>query len=184
MKTLTADISEKRESFVNRFYNPEPEKRKFFIGLCIALWSVLAYLFISHFILMAVQIKGASMSPTLLDGQHYFLFRCPYLWRAPQTGEIVVIHDPEDHALSIKRIIAKPNQLLEIRRDGVYVDNVKLAEPYLTAEAAWASGHKLIKPTRLGAKEYYVMGDNRDRSADSRIYGPISKAAILGLIHR
>ena len=125
-------------------------------------------------------VKGA---PTLLDGQKFILFRCPYLWRAPQAAEIVVIRDPEDHNLSIKRIIALPNQTIEIRRDGVYVDNAKIVEPYLTSEAAWASGHKLIKTTHLGPKEYYVLGDNRDFSADSRIYGPITKEAILGLIH-
>jgi len=181
MNTLAASSAEKHETF--RFYNPEPEKRKVYIALCIVLWSALCYILISHFILMSVEIKGASMSPTLQDGQHYFLFRFPYLWRAPQRGEVVVIHDPEDHALSIKRIIATPKDLLEIRRDGVYVNDAKLDESYLTAEALWASGHKLIKPFRLGAKEYYVLGDNRDRSADSRIYGPISVNAILGFIH-
>ncbi|HWF19625.1 MAG TPA: signal peptidase I [Verrucomicrobiae bacterium] len=183
MNTLEVS-SQSTESVVRRFYNPEPEKRQFYIGLCILLWSILAYLFISHYVMMAVEIKGASMSPTLLDGQHYILYRCPYLWRAPRTGEIVVIHDPEDHQLSIKRIIGLPNQLVEIRHDGVYVDNEKLAEPYLTAEAAWASGHKLIKSVRLGPNEFYVLGDNRDRSADSRIYGSVPKNSILGLIHK
>lgn len=182
MKTLEA-LPQTSEPAERMFIRQRPDKRQFHVALCIVLWSALMYLFISHFILMAVQIKGASMSPTLHDGQRFILFRCPYLWRAPRAREIVVIRDPEDHNLSIKRIIALPNQTIEIRHDGVYVDNAKIAEPYLTSEAAWASGHKLIKPTHLGPKEYYVLGDNRDFSADSRIYGPITKEAILGLIH-
>jgi signal peptidase I len=183
MKTLDV-LSRSPEPVERRFYSARPENRRFYILLCILLWSILAYLFISHFVMMAIQIKGASMSPTLLDGQRYILYRAPYLWRAPRKGEIVVIRDPEDHDLSIKRVIALPNQVIEIRRDGVYVDNCKLEEPYLTSEAAWASGNKLIKATHLGPRDYYVLGDNRDRSADSRIYGAVPRNFILGVISK
>ena len=184
MKTLDV-ISESHEPAERRtLFRKSPESRQFYITLCILLWSIIAYLFISHFIMMSIQIKGASMSPTLMDGQRYVLFRCPYLWREPHANEIVVIRDPEDHGLSIKRVIAVPNQTIEIKRDGVYVDNVKKAEPYLTDEALWASGNKLIKATHLGPKDFYVLGDNRDRSADSRIYGPVTRDAILGTIRK
>jgi signal peptidase I len=185
MKTL--DLPSQSAGSENQFVKPNrftPEQRQPYIIACIALWSVLAYLFISHFIIMAVQIKGASMWPTLLDGQRYMLVRCQYLWRAPREGEIVVIRDPEDHNLSIKRVIGLPNELFEIRRDGIYLDGQKLPEPYLTSKAAADSGNKLVKPTRLGPQQYFVMGDNRDWSADSRIYGPISRAAILGHINK
>lgn len=152
--------------------------------ICATLWSVIFYLFISHYVLMAVQIKGTSMSPTLLDGECYILFRCPYLWRAPRAGEIVVIKDPQDHDLSIKRIVGLPNDLVEVRPDGVYVNNVKLPEPYLTSVAAYASGREPVKPTRLGPHDYFVLGDNRHVSADSRIYGPVPRKFILGLISK
>lgn len=152
--------------------------------ICGALWSVIFYLFISHYVLMAVEIKGSSMNPTLLDGDRYILYRCPYLWRSPRAGEIVVIKDPQDQDLSIKRIIGLPNDLVEIRKDGVYVNNRKLSEPYLTSVAAFASGLQRVKPTRLGPHQYFVLGDNRFRSADSRIYGPIQRDSILGLISK
>jgi signal peptidase I len=161
-----------------------PETRSSYILLCIVLWSIISYLLISHFVMMSVQIKGASMSPTLLDGQRYLLYRCTYFWRAPRAGEIVVIRDPQDHDLSIKRIIARPNDLLEIRRDGVYVNEAKLPEPYLPAAAALASGNRTVKPTRLGPNDYFVLGDNRDYSADSRIYGPVPRDFILGVINK
>jgi signal peptidase I len=159
-----------------------PERRQSAFVICILLWSVISYLLLSHFVLMSVEIKGTSMTPTLLDGQRYILFRAPYLWRTPRTGEIVVIKDPQDLDLSIKRIVALPNDLVEVRRDGVYVNNVKLPEPYLTSLASRASGDEPVKPIRLGRNDYFVLGDNRRRSADSRIYGPVPRKYILGLI--
>jgi len=62
---------------------------------------------------MAVEIKGGSMSPTLIDGERYLLYRCTYLVRTPRKGEIVVIKDPEDQGLSIKRIVGLPDELVE-----------------------------------------------------------------------
>jgi signal peptidase I len=185
MKTLDVTFSN-TEPTTGRFRLPsfEPEQRKSYVVLCILLWSIIAYLFFSHFVMMAVEIKGASMSPTLMDGQRYILYRCPYLWREPRKGEIVVIRDPQDHALSIKRVIGQPGDLFEIRRDGVYINGSKLAENYLTADAEYASGNRRIKPMVLGPKDYFVMGDNRDRSADSRIYGPVPRNFILGVINK
>jgi signal peptidase I len=181
---MSADVSSVRPAVARRFAAMQftPENRQSYIVLCILLWSAITYLLISHFIMMRVEIKGASMSPTLLDGQRFMLFRAPYIWRSPKQGEIVVIRDPQDHDLSIKRIIAVPNETVEILRDGVYVNGEKLKEPYLTSIAANASGHKTIKSTLLGPNDYFVLGDNRDFSADSRIYGPVPRNFILGHI--
>jgi signal peptidase I len=185
-ETMTEAIITAPEPAKRRFdlRNITPETRRPYILLCIVLWSIISYLLISHFIMMSVQIKGASMSPTLLDGQRYLLYRCTFFWRAPRAGEIVVIRDPQDHDLSIKRIIGRPNDLLEIRRDGVYVNDAKLDESYLPAAAILATGNKTIKPTRLGPNSYFVLGDNRDYSADSRIYGPVPSNYILGVINK
>ncbi len=104
----------------------KPETRQSYLILCVTLWSIISYLLLSHFVLMAVEIKGTSMTPTLLDGQRYILFRYPYLLRTLRQGEIVVIKDPQDQDLSIKRIVALPNDVVEIRKDGVYVNNARL----------------------------------------------------------
>ena len=159
-----------------------PQYRQFRLLAFVVLMSVLCYYLISHFVLMMVEIRGASMSPTLFDGERYLLFRCPYFWRDPKPGEIVVIQDPEDHGLSIKRIVARPNDVIEIRNDGVYVNDAKLPEPYLASFAAYATRNRLLKPVRLGQDDYFVLGDNRSKSADSRAYGPVSRKAILGFI--
>ena len=159
------------------------ENRQFRLIICILLWSVISYLLLSHFVLMAVEIKGTSMAPALLDGQRYILFRCPYLWREPRRGEIVVIEDPQDHGLSVKRIVAGPGDIVEIRPEkGVYVNYTKLSEPYLTSLALRASGSEPFKAMRLGPDDYFVLGDNRSWSADSRLYGPVPRKFILGLI--
>lgn len=161
-----------------------PQYRQFRLLLLLLLLSAGSYFLVSRYVLMGVQISGTSMSPTLFNGERYVLFRCPYLWRAPRQGEIVVIKDPEDHGLSIKRIVATPHDTIEIRRDGVYVNQAKLAEPYLASFASFATCEQPIRPTRLGADDYYVLGDNRGRSADSRSYGPVSRKDILGLISK
>ncbi len=161
---------------------PLPQYRQGRLLIFVVLMSLLSYFLFSHFLFMTVQVSGNSMSPTLLDGDRYLLLRCTYLWRAPRPGEIVVIRDPEDHGLSVKRIVAGPNDVIEIRGDGVYVNQEKLREPYLTSYAALASGDLHLRPTRLGPDDYFVLGDNRPRSADSRTYGPVTRKAILGLV--
>jgi signal peptidase I len=160
------------------------DKQQTKLLICGALWSIVFYLLISHFVVMGVEVQGTSMSPTLLDGDRYILYRCPYLWRTPRVGEIVVIKDPQDEGLSVKRIVGVPNDLIEIRKDGVYVNNAKLPEPYLTSYAAFASGNERVKPIHLGPHDYFVLGDNRNRSADSRVYGPVPRKFILGLISK
>jgi signal peptidase I len=161
-----------------------PQDKQWLLLLCIMLSSIASYFLISRFVVMSVEIQGLSMTPTLLDGDRYMLYRCTYFFRSPRRGEIVVIRDPEDHGLSIKRIVALPNDTIEIRRDGVYVNQSKLKEPYLTAANALASADIYVLPTKLGKKSYFVMGDNRGKSFDSRYYGPISRDDILGYISK
>ncbi len=159
-----------------------PFTRKFLLVACLLAGSVFSYLMISRFVLMSVQIRGVSMSPTLRDGERYILYRAPYLWRSPRQGEIVVIRDPEDHDLSIKRIVGLPNDVVQVKRDGIYVNDVKLAEPYLPSDTP--AMNMPSAPVHLGEDDYYVLGDNRNRSADSRLYGPVQRKAILGVISK
>jgi signal peptidase I len=159
-----------------------PQYRQVPLLIFVLLLSIASYFVITRYVLMSIEIQGASMSPTLFSGERYILFRCPYLWRSPRQGEIVVIKDPEDHGLSIKRVIALPHDVVEIRGDGVYINHARLPEPYLASFEAFATRAMPVKPTQLGQDDYYVLGDNRGRSADSRSYGPVPRKDILGLI--
>jgi signal peptidase I len=167
-----------------RLFRFVPQDKQWLLLLCIMLSSIASYYVISRFVLMSVEIQGVSMTPTLLDGDRYLLYRCAYLFRSPRQGEIVVIRDPQDHGLSIKRIVALPDDTVEIRWDGVYVNQTKLREPYLTSAAALASGELHVRPTKLGSNSYFVLGDNRSKSFDSRYYGPIRRDDILGYISK
>jgi signal peptidase I len=159
-------------------------RRQLRLLLFVLVWSGISYFLITHFLLMGVEIKGASMSPTLRDGERYLLYRCTYLLRTPRKGEIVVIEDPEDHGLSVKRIVGLPEETVEMRTDGLYINNEKAPEPYLLSKYTLRPHYHPTEAVRLASNQYFVMGDNRNRSADSRVYGPVARNQILGVIDK
>ena len=150
------------------------------------LVSVLAfasYLFISHFLLQSVQVVGVSMAPTLENAGYYLLNRCVYLVREPQPSDIVVIRDPLDQSYAVKRIVAREGDSIYLKGGRVYVNGHKLDESYLSAGTRTfplGSQKELSLCCRKG--EFFVLGDNRGNSTDSRIYGPVPRQDILGAI--
>jgi signal peptidase I len=159
-------------------------RRQLRLLIFVLVWSGVSYFLITHFLLMGVEVKGASMSPTLRDGERYLLYRCTYLLRAPRQGEIVVIEDPEDHGLSVKRIVGLPDETIEVRTDGLYINSEKVSEPYLLSKYTLRPHYHPTEAIRLASNQYFVMGDNRNRSADSRVYGPVARNQILGVIDK
>lgn len=126
-------------------------------------------------------IEGPSMQPSFYAGQYVVVTRIPYLFGEPRRGEIVVFDPPGAAPNSpslIKRLIGLPGEEVEIRSGLVYINGVQLDEPYLKEacdnlrcrDAVW----------RLGADEYFMMGDNRNNSHDSRAFGPVRRDRIVG----
>jgi signal peptidase I len=127
--------------------------------------------------LQNTRVEGHSMEPTLHDGQHLMVNKIIYELTDPSRGDIVVVHSPEGGPKPlIKRVIGLPGEELRLAQGQVLVGGVPLREDYLPA----SHGSDTWGPYRLQAGEYLVLGDNRDNSNDSRRFGPVSRAEIMG----
>ena len=153
--------------------------REFFEVIVLA---VILYFGIS-FAVQAVHVEGLSMFATLDDNDYLIANKIDYRLHPPQRGDIIILRPPTDNSKDfIKRVIALPGERLLIRDGIVYINGHKLDEPYLPE--AWTTFNNW--PTNgsdgqvMGPNEYFVMGDNRNRSQDSRIFGPITRDRIDG----
>lgn len=148
--------------------------------LIMALLSIPAYFLASRYVVTAVVIQGRSMMPTLKDGEHYYLNRWQYLMMAPKRGDIVVIKDPGHDDFAVKRIVAQPFDWINIKNGILYVNGRRLDEPYLAKETRTDTPDLKEKWIQLGKDQYYMLGDNRENSEDSRFYGRVMRENIIG----
>jgi signal peptidase I len=147
----------------------------------VVVLAVILYFGIS-FAVQAVHVEGLSMWATLDDQDYLIANKIDYRIHNPQRGDIVILRPPTDNSRDfIKRVIALPGERLLIRSGFVYINGHKLDEPYLpeawTVDTNWPQNPA---GQLMGPNEYFVMGDNRNRSQDSRIFGPITRDRIDG----
>lgn len=133
-------------------------------------------------IISSAVVDGQSMAPTLKNRQVVFVNRLA----TPKKNDVVVFEDPGSKGLSVKRIIATEGQEIEFRKSGeVYLDGQLLQETYLAPNTKTFSYKKYDHEKYVcGMNEFFVLGDNRMESADSREYGMVPKKNILGVIMR
>ena len=164
--------------------NLKKETRQGHILLCVALWSAISFLMFNKFVLATVIIDGASMEPSLSSGDTCLLNRLEPLLGSVDRGEVVVLQDrgPDDYA--IKRVIGLPNDEVEIRNGHVFVNGTELVEDYLSRGTFTQSTRPGFDRFVVGPESYFVMGDNREVSEDSRYYGPVGRSALLGVVFR
>ncbi len=148
----------------------------------VVVLAVILYFGIS-FVIQAVHVEGLSMFATLNDNDYLIANKIDYRIHNPQRGDIIILRPPTNNSQDfIKRIIALPGERLLIRDGIVYINGHKLDEPYLpeawTIDTNWP--HNGSDGQVMGPNEYFVMGDNRNRSQDSRIFGPITRDRIDG----
>ena len=165
------------------------EHRRYLFGqamlfLLLVCCSLASYYIVSHYILSAVVIRGRSMLPTLQDGDQYLLNRLTYHYKSPQRGDLVVIRDPGHSDLAVKRIVAGPSDQVQFKHGDVYLNGVKLDEPYLKPGTQTFPSNAYKEVIMVGEGRYFVLGDNRAESEDGRYYGPILRDNILGMISK
>jgi signal peptidase I len=148
----------------------------------VVVLAVILYFGIS-FAVQAVHVEGLSMYATLEDNDYLIANKIDYRLHPPQRGDIVILRPPTNNSTDfIKRIVGLPGERVLIRAGVVYINGHKLDEPYLPEawvnDANWPDNNSAGQV--MGADEYFVMGDNRNRSQDSRFFGPISRDRIDG----
>lgn len=140
---------------------------------------VAMYLFVAQF----HKVQGNSMVPTLHSGDYLITEKISYRFRAPKIGDIVVLKNPRDESQDfIKRIIAVPGDTIQISKNTVYINGQALKEDYLPINTQTHAGTFITESSIIKAadNQYFVIGDNREHSSDSREWGPITKEEIVG----
>ena len=130
------------------------------------------------FLYQPVKVEGTSMAPLLSDQERIFINKFVYRFEAIHRGDVVVFWYPLDRSKSfIKRVIALPGETVTIRQGVVTVNGTVVPEPYVPPQYEDVSD---FGPTRVPADSYFVMGDHRISSNDSRVFGPVPSQFIYG----
>ena len=163
--------------------------RKFFASLLevleVAVIAVAAVFIVRTFLVQPFLVSGTSMYPTFSNGDYVLTDELTYRIRPPERGEVVVFHDVSDPSTYlIKRIIGLPGERLVINNNTVTIYNKQdpngfaLDESYLPGGTVTAGNEDIT----LSSSSYFMMGDNRAVSYDSRSWGPLSASNIVGLV--
>ncbi len=162
--------------------------RQFFISVLeiakVVVVAVGAVVLVRSFLVQPFLVSGSSMVPNFHGGDYLLIDELTYRFRDPERGEVVVFRSPANPSVFfIKRIIGLPGEKIEIRGGKVFVSSVErpesaaLDEPYLPPNLI--NGNSSVA---LESSQYFMMGDNRSFSLDSRSWGPLSRSGIVGLV--
>ncbi len=159
----------------------------------ILMAVLLCTVLLRTYVVQSFSIPSLSMAPTLQVGDRIIVNKLSYRLHTVHRGDIVVFARPplEDQAYAdlVKRVIGLPGETISAENGHVYIDGKRLAEPWLPPRPQSYTGalpgdpnqqFNLPGPVKIPAGEYYVMGDNRTNSEDSRFFGPIPKSLIVG----
>lgn len=139
---------------------------------------------VRYFLIQPFYVRGASMEPNFQDHEYLIIDEISYRFREPHRGEVIVLRDPRASQYLIKRIVALPGETIDTEAGHISIKNeehprgIELDESMYLDDSVQTSGTE--SSVNLGPDEYFVAGDNRPSSLDSRIFGPILKEDIVG----
>lgn len=158
---------------------PQPplrrELRSWTRDLAIALGLAIVVMI---FLYQPVKVEGTSMRPLLSNEERIFINKFVYHFEPIHRGDVVVFWYPLDRSKSfIKRVVGLPGETITIRAGRVYINGRKLADQYVPPNYLDGSNYG---PLKIPQNSYFVMGDHRDSSNDSRVFGPVPRSDIYG----
>lgn len=162
---------------------PTQEKRHHLaLEIAETIFLTLLMFLIIRFAIQNFNIDGTSMEPSLHNSELVLVDKWSYLFHAPERGDIVVFHAPPEPAQDyVKRIIGLPGDVITVHGTTVIVDGVSLKETYVAArDQGVPQGARTITNEVVPPNQYFVLGDNRAVSSDSRIWGFVPRKNVIG----
>jgi signal peptidase I len=162
----------------------------------IVVPAITLALLIHLYLAQATIVHGQSMQPNFRPAERLVMEKLSYYFREPRHNEIVVLDMPESKALIIKRVVGLPGETVEIKQGHVYVDGRIVPPPLditprsqvlvdgdeVKAPPRYGDAPSVYGPIKLETDSYFVLGDNRDNSNDSRAFGPVDRDFIKGRV--
>jgi signal peptidase I len=153
--------------------------KEFLSYLLVAIIGALFAITLRIFVIEPYIVPTPSMSPTLLIGDRVIVNKLQYKFKEVSRGDIVAVYVPEEHKDLVKRVIGLPYEELFLNNDGnIYINGKLLQEPYLPENTYYYENEYF----KLGQNQYFLMGDNRNNSSDSRVFGPVKTDQIFGRV--
>jgi signal peptidase I len=150
----------------------------------VVLISLAIIIPIRYFLFQPFFVRGASMEPNFLNGDYLIIDEITYRLGDPERGDVVVFRSPQDTSqFFIKRIVGMPGETIELTEDQVIIRNSERPSGFILDESAYLSDSQHTSGNlrlKLDDNEYFVMGDNRLQSSDSRRWGPVNESYLIG----
>ncbi len=161
-----------------------------FEWMAVLVIAVVASLFLRTFVISPFVVPTGSMEHTIEVGDHLLAQKVTVnLGQGVKPGDIIVFENPDGssgHDILVKRVIATAGQIVDVRDGAVYIDGEPLDEPYVEGTTypllQQAAGVDIFYPLTVPENGLWVMGDNRENSADSRYFGCIDESSVIGVV--